>query len=115
MSIDELNDDFMNVALQFRVTALLQIYLGTNTMSDIATALGGVSNSFADGLTLASATKGVNVSAGISFTSFDKRFKLEKEARKLKRAEAKAAQATSLSPADQQKVDSAAANSSTKK
>ena len=115
LSIDELNDDFMNVALQFRVTPLLQIYLGTNTMSDIATALGGVSNSFADGLTLASATKGVNVSAGISFTSFDKRFKLEKEARKLKRAEAKAAQATSLSPAAQQKVDSAAANSSTKK
>ena len=115
LSMDELNDDFMNVALQFRVTPLLQIYLGTNTMSDIATALGGVSNSFADGLTLASVTKGVNVSAGVSFTSFDKRFKLEKEARKLKRAEAKAAQATSLSPADQQKVDSAAANSSTKK
>ena len=115
LSMDEWNDDFMNVALQFRVTPLLQIYLGTNTMSDIATALGGVSNSFADGLTLASATKGVNVSAGVSFTSFDKRFKLEKEARKLKRAEAKAAQATSLSPADQQKVDSAAANSSTKK
>lgn len=115
LSMDEWNDDFMNVALQFRVTPLLQFYLGTNTMSDIATALGGVSNSFEDGITLASATKGFNVSAGVSFTSFDKRFKLEKEARKLKRAEAKAAQATSLSPADQQKVDSAAANSSTKK
>ena len=115
LSMDEWNDDFMNVALQFRVTPLLQFYLGTNTMSDIATALGGVSNNFEDGITLASATKGFNVSAGVSFTSFDKRFKLEKEARKLKRAEAKAAQATSLSPADQQKVDSAAANSSTKK
>jgi len=115
LSMDEWNDDFMNVALQFRVTPLLQFYLGTNTMSDIATALGGVSNNFEDGITLASATKGFNVSAGVSFTSFDKRFKLEKEARKLKRAEAKAAHATSLSPADQQKVDSAAANSSTKK
>ena len=50
-----------------------------------------------------------------SFTSFDKRFKLEKEARKLKRAESKATQATSLSPADQQKVDRASENSSTKK
>ena len=115
LSMDEWNDDFMNVALQFRVTPLLQFYLGTNTPSDIATALGGVSNSFADGLTLASATKGLNLSAGVSFTSFDKRFKLEKEARKLNKAEAKAAQAKSLSPADQQKVDSAAANSSTKK
>ena len=115
LSMDELNDDFVNVALQFRVTPLLQFYLGTNTMSDIATALGGVSNGIADGITLASATKGLNVSAGVSFTSFDKRFKLEKESRKLKRAEAKAAQATSLSPADQQKVDSAAANSPTKK
>ena len=112
-SMSEVNTDFVNVAIQFRVTPLLQVYLGTNTISDIATALSGTASN--GNLTLASDTKGVNFSAGASFTSFDKRFKLEKEARKLKRATSKAIQAISLSPADQEKVDNAAANSSTKK
>ncbi|MEJ6566105.1 MAG: hypothetical protein QNL40_01980, partial [Flavobacteriales bacterium] len=112
-SMSEVNTDFVNVAIQFRVTPLLQVYLGTNTISDIATAVSGTASN--GNLTLASDTKGVNFSAGVSFTSFDKRFKLEKEARKLKRAESKATQATSLSPADQQKVDRASENSSTKK
>jgi hypothetical protein len=112
-SMSEVNTNFVNVAIQFRVTPLLQVYLGTNTISDIATAVSGTASN--GNLTLASDTKGVNFSAGVSFTSFDKRFKLEKEARKLKRAESKATQATSLSPADQQKVDRASENSSTKK
>lgn len=112
-SMREVNTDFVNVAIQFRVTPLLQVYLGTNTISDIATAVSGTRSN--GNLTLASDTKGVNFSAGVSFTSFDKRFKLEKEARKLIKAASKATQATSLSPADQQKVDRAAENSSTKK
>lgn len=96
-AMDDVNVDMVNIAIQARVTPLLQIYVGSNGVSDIATIANGFMNS--GELTLGSNTRGVNVSAGVSFTLFDSRFKKEKDARKLDRESKKAATAKSVETA----------------
>ena len=64
---------------------------------------------------IGAATTGVNFSAGVSLTVFDDRFKADKDARRKAKEGQKAKEATVLTPAQQKKVDDAAANSSTKK
>ena len=114
MSLDEVNADMINAAIQFRITPLLQVYVGSNSVSDVATVADGFLNQ--DGaITIGSETQGINFTAGASLTAFDKRFREEREERKLKRAEEKAQQVKTLTPAQQQQVDDAEAKSSTKK
>lgn len=88
-ALDEFNSDIVNIAIQARVTPLLQVYVGSNTVSDAATFANGYMKNGA--ITLGRETRGVNVSAGLSLTLFDKRFKQErkerKEERKAKKAE----------------------------
>ena len=114
LALDETNADIINAAIQFRITPILHIYAGSNTVGDIAT----VANSLIqDGSNpqIGAATMGVNLSAGVSLTVFDDRFKADKDARRKAKEGQKAEEATGLTPAQQKKVDDAAANSSTKK
>jgi len=114
LSLDENQSDIINAAVQFRVTPLLQIYVGSNSIGDIAT----VTNSLLEdqkNLQIGASTSGINISAGVSFTLFDSRFKAEKNARKEAKSAEKAKDATGLTPAQQQKVEDAAENSGTKK
>ncbi len=114
LSLDDVNSDIINAAVQFRITPLLQVYVGSNTVGDIAT----IADSFIqdpENIQIGAATNAVNLSAGVSFTAFDGRFRAEKKARKEAKAAEKAKDATGLTPAQQQKVDDAAENSSTKK
>ena len=114
LSLDDVNSDIINAAVQLRITPLLQVYVGSNTVGDIAT----IADSFIqdpENIQIGAATNAVNLSAGVSFTAFDGRFRAEKKARKEAKAAEKAKDATGLTPAQQQKVDDAAENSSTKK
>jgi hypothetical protein len=114
LALDETNADIINAAIQFRITPILHIYAGSNTVGDIAT----VANSLIqDGSNpqIGAATTGINFSAGVSLTVFDDRFKADKDARRKAKEGQKAKEATGLTPAQQKKVDDAAANSSTKK
>ena len=114
LALDEMNADIINAAIQFRITPVLHIYAGSNTVGDIAT----VANSLIqDGSNpqIGAATTGVNLSAGVSLTVFDDRFKADKDARRKAKEGQKAKEATGLTSAQQKKVDDAAANSSTKK
>lgn len=114
LSLDDVNSDIINAAIQFRVTPLLQVYVGSNTVGDIAT----IADSFIqdpENIQVGAATNAINLSAGVSFTLFDNRVNDDKKARKEAKASEKAQDATGLTPAQQQKVDDAAANSSTKK
>ena len=70
LALDETNADIINAAIQFRITPILHIYAGSNTVGDIAT----VANSLIqDGSNpqIGAATTGVNFSAGVSLTVFD--------------------------------------------
>ena len=80
LALDETNADIINAAIQFRITPILHIYAGSNTVGDIAT----VANSLIqDGSNpqIGAATTGVNLS-GVSLTVFDDRFKADKDARR---------------------------------
>lgn len=114
MSMDDVNSDLINAAIQLRITPLFQVYVGSNSVSDVATVADGILNQGGE-ITIGSETQGINFTAGASLTAFDKRFREEREERKMKRAEKKAQEVKSLTPAQQQQVDDAAANSSTKK
>jgi hypothetical protein len=107
LAMDELNADLITTALQFRVTPLLQVYVGTTTTGDIATVAANSSESIMVG----AATQGVNITAGASMVFFDKRFKKDKK----DKAEKKGKEATTLSPEDVKKVDDAHSNSDTVK
>ena len=107
LTMDENNADLITTALQFRVTPLLQVYVGTTTTGDIATVAANSSESIMVG----AATQGVNITAGASMVFFDKRFKKEKK----DKAEKKGKEATTLSPEDIKKVDDAHSNSDTVK
>ena len=114
LALDETNADIINAAIQFRITPILHIYAGSNTVGDIST----VANSLIqDGSNpqIGAATTGVNLSAGVSFTALDGRFESNKKAERKNKADRKAKEAKSLSPAQKKKVDDVAANSSTKK
>lgn len=112
LSLDDVNSDIINAAVQLRITPLLQIYAGSNSVGDVATIIGA---SEGENIQIGAATNAINFSTGISFTAFDGRFRAEKKARKEAKAAEKAKDATGLTPAQQQKVDDAAENSSTKK
>ena len=107
LTMNENNADLITTALQFRVTPLLQVYVGTTTTGDIATVAANSSESIMVG----AATQGVNLTAGVSMVFFDKRFKKDKK----DKAEKKGKEATTLSPEDIKKVDDAHSNSDTVK
>ena len=107
LTMNEINADLITTALQFRVTPLLQVYVGTTTTGDIATVAANSSESIMVG----AATQGVNITAGASMVFFDKRFKKDKK----DIAEKKGKEATTLSPEDIKKVDDAHSNSDTVK
>ena len=107
LTMNENNADLITTALQFRVTPLLQVYVGTTTTGDIATVAANSSES----LMVGAATQGVNITAGASMVFFDKRFKKKKK----EKAEKKGADATTLSPEEVKKVDDAHSNSDTVK
>jgi len=75
LTMNENNADLITTALQFRVTPLLQVYIGTTTTGDIATVAANSSESIMVG----AATQGVNITAGASMVFFDKRFKKDKK------------------------------------
>jgi hypothetical protein len=110
LALDDVNADMVNLALQARITPVLQVYVGTNGVSDIATIANGLMNS--GELSIGSQTSAVNVHAGVSFTLFDKRFKTEKQARKQERESKKADAAKTLekapanpeTPAEQEEI-----------
>jgi hypothetical protein len=112
LSLDDVNSDIINAAVQFRITPLLQVYVGSNSVGDVATIIGA---SEGNDIQIGAATNAINLSAGVSFAAFDGRFKADKKARKEAKAADKAKDATGLTPAQKKKVDDAAANSSTKK
>ena len=107
LTMNENNADLITTALQFRVTPLLQVYVGTTTTGDIATVAANSSESIMVG----AATQGVNITAGASMVFFDKRFKKDKK----DKAEKKGKEATTLSPEEIKKVDDAHSNSDTVK
>ena len=114
LAMDETNADILNAAIQFRLTPVLHIYAGSNTVGDIAT----VANSLiqdASNPQIGAATSSINFSAGVSLTVFDDRFKTDKDERRKAKEGQKAKEATGLTPAQKKKGDDAAANSSTKK
>lgn len=75
LTMDENNADLITTALQFRVTPLLQVYVGTTTTGDIAT----IAANSGESIMVGAATQGVNVTAGVSMVFFDKRFKKDKK------------------------------------
>ena len=107
LTMDENNADLITTALQFRVTPLLQVYVGTTTTGDIAT----IATNSGESIMVGAATQGVNITAGASMVFFDKRFKKTKK----DKAEKKGKEATTLSPEDVKKVDDAYSNSDTVK
>jgi len=99
LSMDETNSNLVNLAIQTRITPLLQVYVGSNSVSDMSTIANSLLSS--NTLSIGSETRGVNLSAGLSMTFFDNRFKTEKDARKLEREAEKADTAKSLQAAPQ--------------
>lgn len=75
LTMNENNADLITTALQFRVTPLLQVYVGTTTTGNIAT----VAANSGESIMVGAATKGVNITAGASMVFFDKRFKKDKK------------------------------------
>jgi len=105
MAMDEFHKDRINAAVQFRLTPVVQFYIGSTTVGDVAT----IGNEILNGrLGVGAATNSINVSAGVSMAFFDKRFKKDDKEEKVKAVQ-------SLSPADQKKVDDAQKNSATTK
>jgi len=106
MSMDENNLDLVNAVVQFRISPLMQVYVGSSTVGDVATI---AANSNKETIMVGAATSRVNFTAGVSMVFFDSRFKKDKDSKK------KASDAKSLSPADQKKVDDAYKKSETVK
>ena len=101
MALDEFQNDRVNAAVQLRLTPLVQFYIGTTTVGDIAT----ISNELINGrMGIGASTNSINISTGISMAFFDNRFKKKDKVKKVEAVQ-------SLSPADQEKVDAAHKNS----
>ena len=105
MAIDEMHNDRINAALQLRLTPVVQFYIGTTTVGDVATITKEVVNGR---MGIGASTSSINISTGVSMAFFDNRFKKDDK-------EEKAKAAKSLSRADKKKVDSARNNSKTTK
>ena len=106
ISMDENNIDLVNAVVQFRISPLMQVYVGSSTVGDVATI---AANSNKEAIMVGAGTSRVNFTAGFSMVFFDSRFKKDKDSKK------KASDAKSLSPADQKKVDDAYKKSETVK
>ncbi len=102
LTLNENNSDLVTTALQFRVTPLLQVYLGTTTTGDIATVAANSSESIMVG----AATQGINFTAGLSMVFFDARFKKDSK---------KKEETPTLTPQEVKKVIEAYDNSKTVK
>jgi hypothetical protein len=105
MAMDELHNDRVNAAVQLRLTPVVQFYIGTTTVGDIAT----ISKELINGrMGVGASTSSINISTGVSMALFDNRFKKNDKEKKVEAVQ-------SLSPADQVKVDTAHKNSETTK
>jgi hypothetical protein len=103
--MDEFHNDRVNATVQLRLTPVVQFYIGTTTVGDIAT----ISNELINGrIGVGASTSAINISTGVSMALFDNRFKKDD---KVKKGES----VQSLSPTDQVKVDAAHKNSETTK
>ena len=107
-ALDEMNADFLNLALQFRLTPVIQVFVGTRSVMDFATI--GDELMFSDvdlgslaptDLVVPSDFSNVHLTAGASLALFDKRFKEEKDARKEAKAAKKAKEVKELTPAQE--------------
>ena len=105
MAMDELHNDRVNAAVQLRLTPVVQFYIGTTTIGDMAT----ISKELINGrMGVGASTNSINISTGVSMAFFDNRFKKKDKVKKVEAVQ-------SLSPADQEKVDAARKNSQTTK
>ena len=105
MAMDEFHKDRVNAAVQLRLTPVVQFYIGTTTVGDMAT----ISKELINGrMGVGASTSSINISTGVSMALFDNRFKKDD---KVKKGEA----VQSLSPADKEKVEAAHKNSETTK
>ncbi|MDG1903196.1 MAG: DUF5723 family protein [Schleiferiaceae bacterium] len=105
MAMDEFHNDRVNAAVQLRLTPVVQFYIGTTTVGDMAT----ISKELINGrMGVGASTSSINISTGVSMALFDNRFKKDD---KVKKGEA----VQSLSPADKEKVEAAHKNSETTK
>ena len=105
MAMDELHNDRINAAIQLRLTPVVQFYIGTTTVGDVAT----ITNELVNGrMGVGASTSSINISTGVSMAFFDNRFKKDDKEKKVEAVQ-------SLSPANQEKVDSAHKNSQTSK
>jgi hypothetical protein len=105
MAMDEMHNDRINAALQLRLTPVVQFYIGTTTVGDVATITKEVVNGR---MGIGASTSSINISTGVSMAFFDNRFKKDDKEEKVKAAK-------SLSRADKKIVDSARNNSKTTK
>ena len=105
MAMDELHNDRVNAALQLRITPVVQFYIGTTTVGDVAT----ITNELVNGrIGVGASTSSINISTGVSMAFFDNRFKKDDKEKKVEAVQ-------SLSPANQEKVETAHKNSQTTK
>lgn len=104
-AMDQYNSDMLNIAIQARVTPVLQVYVGSNTVSDAATFANGYLLNEGS-ITLGQQTRSVNVSAGVSFTLFDNRFKQERKERKKEKEAKKAEKKKDQKKNEEQKQES---------
>lgn len=89
LGLDEMSPDFVNAAVQFRISPLIQVFVGTRSTSDIATISEEFLNdpdAFLKTPTVPASLNNLQVNFGVSMAFYDKRFKREKEERKVKKA-----------------------------
>ena len=105
MAMDELHNDRVNAAVQLRLTPVVQFYIGTTTVGDVAT----ISKELINGrMGIGASTSSINISTGVSMAFFDNRFKKNEKVKKVQAVQY-------LSPANQEKVDAARKTSATAK
>ena len=112
-SLDAVNSNIINAAIQMRITPFLQFYVGSNSISDVATIANSIMED-PENLQIGRETNAVNFSAGFNFAVFDGRFREERKAEREAKAAGKRAQATGLSKAQTKKVKKKAKKSNTK-
>jgi hypothetical protein len=102
--------DLINTTIQFRLSPLVQMHIGTSSVSPIATYVNAnMPNGFETSY-LGASTNGMNISAGITLMNlYDNRFKQERAERKAKKSSKSAEQ--KLTPAEVKKIEEAKNNS----
>ena len=114
LTLDETNFDLINAAVQFRLSPLIQMHIGTNSVSPMATFVNAnMPNNF-ETTYVGASTNAMNFSFGITmFNFYDNRFKKEREERKANKASKSAEQ--KLTPAEKKKIEDSYNESSTVK